>query len=46
MLIMRDAIEHEAEVRAAETGQPPEDQSQSVRELEESQEAFAAYVAS
>jgi hypothetical protein len=46
MQIMRDAIEHEAEARAAETGQSPEDQSQSVMELEQEQAAFAAYVAS
>jgi hypothetical protein len=46
MQMMRDAIEQEAEARAAGSGQMPEDQSQSVRELEASQAAFAAYVAS
>jgi hypothetical protein len=44
--IMRDAIEQEAGEPAAGTEGSPEDQSSGVRELEESQAAFAAYVAS
>jgi hypothetical protein len=47
MQVMRDAIEREAGKRTVEeTVRSAEDQSMDVVELEESQDAFAEYVAS
>jgi hypothetical protein len=43
---MRDAIQQEAGERAAEREDSAEDQSLNAMELEESQAAFADYVAS